>query len=113
MSMFVSSRQEATQKALIMLYGALDDPDYNLLLRTASAKPGEVVGAALEEGQSGTEAMDQWYCWHLVIIPHGKSEQWAGIKGCAWHSPVAPHTSRTACLVSRYCSVFSRNSTRR
>ena len=53
--------QEATRRVLVMVYAALDDPDYNLLLRTASAKPGEVIGEvdSLEDGQTAKDAMDQ------------------------------------------------------
>ena len=63
----------AARSCLGMLYAAHDDPDYNILMRSA---PSREIDAP---GNSDTEPISDWYRWHLVIIPH--DGEWGGIKG--------------------------------
>ena len=47
-----------------MLYVQRDDPDYNLLLRTAPTQLTDV------ERLTGRNDVDNWYRWHIEVIPH-------------------------------------------
>ena len=64
-----------------MLYAALDDPDYNIMLRNGPSRPTDAPGDTDEA------PIADWYCWHLVIIPHGGGD-WAGIKGYGGFSAI-------------------------
>ena len=63
----------ASRSCLKMLYACNDDPDYNILMRTAPSRKID------QPGNPKTEPMTLWYRWHLVIIPH--DNEWGGIKG--------------------------------
>jgi UDPglucose--hexose-1-phosphate uridylyltransferase len=71
----------AARSCLGMLYAAHDDPDYNILMRSAPCNPGDAPG------DSETEPIAEWYRWHLVIIPH--AGEWGGIKGYGGFSEVS------------------------
>eukprot|EP01047_Picozoa_sp_COSAG01_P067397 COSAG01_NODE_9511_length_2425_cov_2.271711_1_plen_672_part_00 len=63
------------RSCLRMLYLCHDDPDYNILMRTAPTSKTD------QPGDADIEPMSLWYRWHLVIIPHDNHWAWGGIKG--------------------------------
>eukprot|EP01047_Picozoa_sp_COSAG01_P019331 COSAG01_NODE_1071_length_11863_cov_36.887623_11_plen_418_part_00 len=62
------------RQCLAMLYRAENDPDYNLVLRNAPVRPG------VDIPDMTPEKVDEWYRWHLVIIPHCGDSIFAGVK---------------------------------
>jgi len=69
----VHAAAQALRVALGMLYVQRDDPDYNLLLRTAPTQLTDV------ERLTGRNDVDNWYRWHIEVIPH-HAGAWAGVK---------------------------------
>jgi len=61
----VDAVADVLRHSLRMLYVTLDDPDYNILVRT---------GPISEE----REEAEQWYRWHIVVLP--SITEWAGVK---------------------------------
>ena len=90
----VRSLALAARSCLGMLYAAFDDPDYNILMRSA---PSRDIDAP---GDSETEPIAEWYRWHLVIIPH--DGEWGGIKGYGGFTPTAGTPEQHAAEMRQY-----------
>ena len=86
------------RNCLKMLYACHDDPDYNIVMRTAPANDSD------QPGDQQKEPMSDWYRWHLVIIPHDNLWAWGGIKGYGGFTEVQGTPEQHACELRSYCN---------
>jgi UDPglucose--hexose-1-phosphate uridylyltransferase len=96
----------ACRSCLKMLYACLDDPDYNILMRTSPANTSDQLG------DEHTEPMALWYRWHLVIIPHDNEWAWGGIKGLGGFTEVQGTPEQHAAELREYSTTLLTTSSR-
>eukprot|EP00918_Siedleckia_nematoides_P066637 GHVU01144926.1.p1 GENE.GHVU01144926.1~~GHVU01144926.1.p1 ORF type:complete len:261 (+),score=25.83 GHVU01144926.1:241-1023(+) len=75
---YLPSLAAATKACLEMLYYALDDPDYNLIVRSVPVTP--KVGHNHEDGVVTRKRWGAAYHWYFEITPHISS--WGGVACC-------------------------------
>lgn len=81
---------EGVRRALKMLYQERSDPSYNLLVRQCGTTHEAAEGDDADDDMDGEDDdhPEQWYRWHVVILPHFVGGTWAGIKGYGDFIPV-------------------------
>jgi len=94
----VDALSDVLRRVLGMLYLQRDDPDYNLLLRTLPVDRDGIPGCQL------SEPPDQWYRWHLQIIPHGTGN-WAGVKAYGDFTTISGMPQDAADALIQYDSI--------
>ncbi len=78
---YMNEMSNTIRKVLLALYHLQNDPDYNSIVRQAP------VSSITMNGQ--TTLPKDWYRWHVVVTPHGKTGRWAGIKGYGDFVPIS------------------------